>query len=176
MRASVDGDADAYRRLLESLADALRAQARRGFARVGLGGEEVEDVVQETLLAVHLKRHTWLRTEPVAPWVTAIARHKLLDALRRRGRRAEVSLDALSGDVDAVATATPPAFDAVAHDVERLMAQLNARQREIVQSISMAGYTVRETAERMSMSEVAVRVTLHRSLKLLAARYRSVPE
>ena len=58
MRAANGGDAAAYNRLLTRLAPAVRAVARRGLSRAGLGPEEAEDVVQETLLAIHLKRHT----------------------------------------------------------------------------------------------------------------------
>ena len=61
--------------------------ARGAFSRAGVGDADVEDAVQETLLAIHLKRHTWDPEQPLAPWVYAIARHKVVDALRRRGRR-----------------------------------------------------------------------------------------
>ena len=83
MRAAVNGDAGAYRQFLASLAPVLRATARRNCARVGLDGGEAEDVVQETLLAIHLKRHTWDLDRPIGPWITAIARHKLIDAIER---------------------------------------------------------------------------------------------
>src|SRR5688572_7699094 len=86
MRAANRGDADAYRHVLEKLAPMLRSAARRGFARYGSGPEEVEDIVQETLLALHLKRHTWDERQPLLPWVRAIAHNKLIDSLRRRGR------------------------------------------------------------------------------------------
>src|SRR5271157_5484066 len=68
MRAAVNGDAGAYRQFLASLAPVLRATARRNCARVGLDGGEAEDVVQETLLAIHLKRHTWDLDRPIGPW------------------------------------------------------------------------------------------------------------
>jgi Sigma-70 region 2 len=74
MRAAVNGDAGAYRQFLASLAPVLRATARRNCARVGLDGGEAEDVVQETLLAIHLKRYTWDLDRPIGPWITAIAR------------------------------------------------------------------------------------------------------
>src|SRR6516225_5526263 len=59
MRAANVGDDIAYRRLLEALAPLLRQVVRRSFERVGFGNSDVEDVVQETLLAIHLKRQTW---------------------------------------------------------------------------------------------------------------------
>jgi RNA polymerase sigma-70 factor, ECF subfamily len=168
MRAAMDGDESAYRRLLLSLTPALRAVVGRGFARVGLGGGEVEDVVQEILLAIHLKRHTWDPATSVAPWVTAIARNKLVDALRRRGRRAETPIE----DIADTLPAEPGETGLEHRDVDRMLAALSPRRRDIVRSISIEERSIRETAQRLSMIEGAVRVTLHRSLKELAARYR----
>src|SRR5205085_11854090 len=92
MEQSLDGDGAAYHHLLSLLTPALRRAVRARAEMVGLAAE---DVVQEVLLALHLKRNTWIRGTPVAPWVAAIARNKLVDAHRRRGRRPEVSIDSV---------------------------------------------------------------------------------
>src|SRR5690349_24562567 len=92
MEQSLEGDCAAYHRLLSLLTPALRRAIRARAETVGL---DAEDVVQEVLLALHLKRNTWIRGTPVAPWVAAIARNKLVDAHRRRGRRPEVSIDSV---------------------------------------------------------------------------------
>lgn len=96
MRAANGGDAVAYRRLLEAITPVLRAATHRGLARAGQPVDQSEDIVQEILLAVHLKRQTWDATAPFAPWLFAIARNKLIDALRRRGRRIFVNIDDFS--------------------------------------------------------------------------------
>jgi RNA polymerase sigma-70 factor (ECF subfamily) len=169
MRAGSRGDADAYRRVLAGLAPILRGLAKRGFSRYGLGPEEVEDVVQETLLAVHLKRQTWDESLPLMPWVRAIAQNKLIDNLRRRGRRVHVPLDDVS---DALAVNEEPAVsDGI--DAERILAKLQGRQRDIVQAISIEGATARQVADRLGMTEGAVRVALHRALKSIAGALRS---
>src|SRR4051794_5458710 len=93
MRSAISGDDAAYSRLLRGIAPKLRAGARRGLARAGQPLDQAEDIVQEILLAVHLKRHTWDVTAPFAPWLFAIARNKLIDCLRRRGRRIFVNID-----------------------------------------------------------------------------------
>ena len=93
MRAGNAGDADCYRRLLLQLTPVLRAVARRGLARAGMADTDAEDVVQETLLAIHLKRQSWDEDAPFGPWVRAIARHKMIDTLRRRGRRIDLPID-----------------------------------------------------------------------------------
>ena len=166
MAAGLAGDAVAYRALLEDIARRLRAGLARRFDH---GLPELEDIVQESLLAIHLKRHTWVHTELVGPWVAAIARHKAIDALRRRGRRAELPLDDLDF-VDPQSAGDAAAGDA--HDVSSLLGQLGERQRAIVQAVSLEGLSTREAATRLSMSEGALRVALHRSLRKLAALYR----
>jgi RNA polymerase sigma-70 factor (ECF subfamily) len=171
MRAAIDGDRTAYRRLLEALTPVLRASARRGFVRGGLGADEAEDVVQETLLAIHLKRHTWDRTQPLMPWVVTIARNKLIDALRRRGRRGEVPVE----DFAEILPAPPERDPTEGRDVERLLGRLGARQRDIVRSITVEDRSVAETASRLMMTEGAVRVALHRGLRALAALYGRGP-
>jgi len=168
MRAAIDGDAAAYRQLLESLSHSLRAATRRGLAQAGATMNDVEDVVQETLLAIHLKRHTWNSDQPLGPWVRAIARHKLIDSLRRRGRRIEIPIDAV---MDFLA-ADEPRSDLDRQDAERLVNDLRGRQQVIVRAISIEGQSIREVAERLAMNEGAVRVALHRGLKALAAMHR----
>ena len=96
MRAGIAGDAEFYRRLLRQLTPVLRAAARRGLAPAGMADTDAEDVVQETLLAIHLKRQSWDEDAPFGPWLRAIARHKMIDALRRRGRRVNLPLDDFS--------------------------------------------------------------------------------
>ena len=168
MRAAIAGDGVAYRQLLDSLSRSLRAATRRGFANIGAPLNDVEDVVQETLLAIHLKRHTWNSDQPLGPWVKAIARHKLIDALRRRGRRIEVPIELV---LDFMA-AEEPRDDLDRQDAERLVNGLNGRQKAIVRSISIDGQSIRDVAKRLDMNEGAVRVALHRGLKALAAMHR----
>src|SRR6202047_914207 len=93
MRLANSGDTAAYHRLLKAVTPVLRAAARNGLARAGQPVDQSEDIVQDILLAVHLKRHTWDANAPFAPWLFAIARNKLIDALRRRGRRIFVNID-----------------------------------------------------------------------------------
>lgn len=168
MRQALDGDQAAYRRLLAAVAQRLRPQLRARLARWGASDVEPEDVVQETLLAIHLKRHTWDRVERFEPWLAAVARNKLIDALRRRGRRVELPIEDFEDSLaDDARTA-----DSDALDVTRLLQQLPERQQQVVQLISVEGQDVRTVALRLDMSEVNVRVTLHRSLKALAGLYR----
>jgi RNA polymerase sigma-70 factor (ECF subfamily) len=167
MVAANRGDETAYRRLLSSLAEALRGVCRRGLERAGRSGSDAEDLVQEILIALHQKRHTWNPDQPLGPWVYAIARHKLVDALRRKSGMRDVCIDTL-----AETFALPePRLDR--WDLDRLSRLLTARQKEVVLSLAVHGYTTREVADRLSMTDGAVRVTFHRALQSLSALVRS---
>ncbi len=163
------GDEAAYHRLLTALAPVLRAAARQGFARLGGGNSEVEDIVQETLLAIHLKRHTWREGEPLLPWVRAICRNKVIDAMRRQGRLKATPLDDVIGLLELPEPEPPPREI----DPAVLLKDLPDKQRSIVEAVSLEGLSTREAAQRFSMSEGALRVALHRALKSLAALYRA---
>ena len=164
MRAANSGDGAAYERLLRELTPALRGMARRAIARSG-SPLDAEDIVQETLIAIHLKRQTWISTEPLGPWLRAIARHKAIDALRRRGRHVHLPVE----DFEDVLPAEDAGPDFPRRDLERHLHHLSARQREVIQSIALDGNSIRATAERFHMSEGAVRVALHRAVAALAA-------
>jgi RNA polymerase sigma-70 factor (ECF subfamily) len=165
MEQSLDGDSAAYGLLLSALTPALR---RAINSRARDAGLDAEDIVQEALLALHLKRSSWVRGTPVAPWVAAIARNKIVDAYRRRGRRIHVSIESVAetlGHDDDV-------FEDGSHDLERGLASLTERQRQVLHAVSLQGFSAQEAALRLNMSEVGVRVTLHRALKSLALLFR----
>jgi RNA polymerase sigma-70 factor (ECF subfamily) len=168
MRSAISGDSAAYHRLLKAVTPVLRAAARRGLARAGQPVDQSEDIVQDILLAVHLKRHTWDVSAPFAPWLFAIARNKLIDALRRRGRRIFVNID----DFAEVLPGEAVAETASAGEVAAQLQSLPARQRDVLQAIAVDSASIKDTAARLSMSEGAVRVALHRGLTSLTAKLR----
>ena len=169
MQAAMAGDEAAYRRLLADIGRAVRPAIRAAFARSRQGDADIEDVVQETLLAIHLKRQSWDATQKLTPWVHAIARHKAIDAMRRRGVRRAEPIE----DFEAVLAAPETADPHGRSDIERLMQSLAPRARDIVRAISLEEQTITATAARLGMSEVAVRVALHRALKGLAAAWKA---
>jgi RNA polymerase sigma-70 factor, ECF subfamily len=168
MRLAMSGDNAAYHRLLKAVTPVLRAGARRGLTRAGQPVDQSEDIVQDILLAVHLKRHTWDANAPFAPWLFAIARNKLIDALRRRGRRIFVNVDDFAETIP-----DEPAADTIsANEVASLLQTLPPRQREVLQSIAVESASIKDTAAKFTMSEGAVRVALHRALASLTAKLR----
>jgi RNA polymerase sigma-70 factor (ECF subfamily) len=168
MRTAMAGDATAYRQFLHSVPPHLRAMVRSRQRSYHAAEGDVEDVIQEVLFAIHLKRGTWDQSRPIGPWLAAIVRNKLVDALRRRGRHLNVPIE----DVIDTLRAEEQSNDLTPHDINGLLERLNTPQRDIVQSISVNGCSIKDTARNLHMTEGAVRVALHRALKALAALYR----
>lgn len=163
LRTAIAGDEKAYGRFLDRAARLVRGFARRKIVH---GGVDPEDIVQETLLAIHMKRHTWRQDAPVLPWLYAIARFKLIDAFRRRGRRVEIEIDEISDTF-----AAPEEEKASERDIDRALGSLAPGQRSVVESISVEGRSIGETAAKLGLSEGAVRVALHRGLSAIARRF-----
>jgi len=164
------GDAAAYHRFLQDLSAYLRAYFRK---RLFQRPDEVEDLVQETLLAVHNQRHTYRPDQPLTAWVHGIARYKLVDLLRARAAR-EALTDPLDDELEVFAASDTDAADA-RKDLGRLLATLPDRQRLPIVHVKLEGLSVVEAARLTGMSESAVKIGVHRGLKALAARIKGTP-
>lgn len=166
MRAQA-GDEAAYRDALSRIAVRLRGYfSRRLF---GLA-DDVEDLVQETLLALHLQRGTYEPSLPVSAWLHAIARHKLVDLLRRRGRR-----EALHEPLDELDEALHPTESdshCARRDLATLLDTLPAAQRRAIMLTKIEGLSVTEASLRSAVSESAIKVQVHRGLRRLASLAR----
>lgn len=162
MIAAQAGDTSAYHALLRTLATLLRSYFVRRLGR----DAAVEDLVQDTLIAIHERRATYDPARPFAPWLYAIARYRLIDHLRASKTRAASSIE------DAEAVAGDAAEDAVDArlDIERLMAHLPHRSREIVRNVKIEGRSVAEASADAGISTAAIRVLLHRAIRTMAAR------
>jgi RNA polymerase sigma-70 factor (ECF subfamily) len=165
MLRSLDGDASAYRRLLTGLRDRLHVYFGR---RLASDPSQAEDLVQETLMAIHAKRATFDRKELVTPWAYAIARYKLIDHFRRTGRG---RLRAFDHDDEFAVDDESAAADA-RRDIERGLEDLPSRTRDLVISVKLHEEPVSDIARRTGMSETAVKVAVHRGFLKLAARLR----
>jgi RNA polymerase sigma-70 factor (ECF subfamily) len=164
---SLGGDAGAYHDFLKALTGHLRAYFRR---RLFQRPDDVEDLVQETLLAVHNKRHTYDADQPLTAWIHAIARYKFIDLLRAHSAREDLN-DPLEDELLLFSEMTHDAFEAK-KDVEKLLMELPERQRLPIVHVKLEGLSVAETANRTGMSESAIKVGIHRGLKALAEKIR----
>jgi len=162
------GDAASYHAFLSALSAHLR-----GFFRRRMSGlpDDVEDLVQETLLAVHNQRHTYDPGQPLTAWVYAIAKYKLVDLLRRRASR-EQRNDPLDSELEVLAH-NDAEVAAARLDLNKLLRRLPDRQRLPIVFVKLQGMSVVEAARTTGMSESAVKVGVHRGLKALAAMIRT---
>lgn len=167
MCAERRGEAVAYERMLKEVATTLRRSLAPRLVRVGIGAHEAEDLVQEILMGLHGKRHTWDPARPFLPWLHTITRYKLIDFMRhRRGdTRRRVDL-ALEDWLEIVECSTHEA-NRFTWEVDRHLAVLPVNQRRIVRAIAVEGASVRSVAQGLATSEGAVRMTLHRAIRRL---------
>ncbi len=165
MLRGLDGDARAHAELLSEVSRFLRAYFGR---RLGRGQSDCEDLVQEAVLAIHLKRFTYDRAQPFTPWVYAVARYKMIDYLRRSGRRTHIPLDD-AGDLFAEESAEE---GAVRRDLNTLLSRLPDHQRRLIEDVKITGFTIEEAAAQRGVTAVSLRVMLHRSLKWLGEQVR----
>ena len=157
------GEAAAHAALLSAMSGYLRGYFGR---RLGAGAADVEDLVQDTLLAIHLRRATYDAAQPFTPWAYAVARYKLLDHFRRSGVRRTVPLED-AGDLFAVEN---PEEGAVRRDLAKLLSALPKRQRQLVEDVKITGLSMEEAAAKSGMSVTAVKVSVHRSMKAMARK------
>ena len=157
MAAAQRGDADAYKVLLAGLAGWLR----RYYAR-RLPPAMMEDAVQDALLAIHEKRHTYDPARPFAPWLAAVARYKWIDRLRSLRTHAA---EPLGEDVG-----VPDHGDSVVagSTLRQMLAELKPAQAEAIRLVKLEGYSVEEASRATGQSASLVKVNIHRGLKRLA--------
>lgn len=166
--AGLDGNETAYHAFLNQLSGRLRAYVRKRLFHLH---DEVEDIVQETLLAVHNARHTYRADQPLTAWVYAIARYKLMDFLRMRSRH-DAYNEPLDDYVDIFSSSDEEPANDARRDIGVLLEQLPDKQRLPIVHVKLQGRSVAETAQLTGLSESAVKIGIHCGLKSLAAKIR----
>lgn len=165
MVEGLGGDEASYRLLLEQLSRHLRGYFRAKLTQAGFGANDAEDLLQEALIAIHTRRHTYDPAALLTPWISAIARYKLIDYLRRtKGVRSTVCID-LADEFPAVDTQVAAESS---HDLQKLLSRIPTKMRQAIQSVKIDGLSVADAAKQNGMSESAVKVNIHRGLKALA--------
>jgi RNA polymerase sigma-70 factor (ECF subfamily) len=165
---SLQGDQEAYQIFLHLVAKMVRAYLMKKTGSKERSPERVEDLVQEVLLGIHLKKASYRQDLPVLPWLYAIARHRLIDDVRA-GARQPVKVQWDVDFINSVADQREGAEEAmgVHHEAEAMLAQLGEQQREVLYLAKVEGLPLKEIAERTKMSLASVKVTIHRAIKSL---------
>lgn len=164
MIGGLDGDADAYTALLGALVPLLRSFFGR---RLRGAADDVEDLVQETLMAIHARRGTYDRTRPFVAWAYAVARYKMIDQFRRTRHMIQIEgleeILVAEGFEDACAARM---------DVDRLLGGLSPKQARAIRDTKVDGLSIAEAAQSAGLSDADIKVSVHRGLKALSARLR----
>ena len=165
MAAAQRGHGGAYRRLLSEIDPWLR----RFYAR-RLPPSMVEDAAQDTLIAIHTKRHTYEPGRPFRPWLAAIARYKWIDRLRAMGRNATDALDE-EVSVDDHETSVTSALL-----LERLLGRLKPAQASVIRMVKLSGLSIEEASAATGQSQSLVKVNIHRGMGRLQSMIQDEPE
>jgi len=160
MLLALDGDATAYAALLRQLVPILRSF----FWRRVRDGDAIEDLVQDTLMAIHSRRASFDRQRPFTAWLFAIARYKIADHYRR----ARVS--SLSDEIDEQEPANDFELEASARmDVGRLLSTLTPKQRDAIHATRIEGRSLEEAAQAAGISQSDAKMSVYRGLRRLSA-------
>jgi RNA polymerase sigma-70 factor (ECF subfamily) len=165
MISALAGHEQPYRQLLMDIANRLRTYFSR---RLGRENADVEDLVQETLLAIHQRRFTYDIGRPFTAWLHAIARYKLIDHRRRSNSAVSIPID----DMDELFVSDASEAAAARVDVEQLLDELPSQARGYIRAVKIDGKSISEVSTSHGVSESAVKVAIHRGIKTLALRLK----
>lgn len=171
MRAAQAGDRAAYSRLLREITPFVRSMLRRHCSHT----QDIEEMVQDTLLTLHRVRQTYDSQRPFSPWLASIAARRGIDGLRRRSRvaRHEVSTEAEAYETfaDPAANSDIEALGAT-EELEQMLQRLPPRQRQALEAMKLKELSLREAAAVSGQSVGALKVNTHRAIKALRALFR----
>lgn len=161
IRLAQNGDEKAYAAFLTETSIILRAYISRKIYQIS----DREDLIQEILLSIHKARHTYDCNRPVKPWIMAIATYRINDYLRAYYKKREneiIDYDSIANFFDQNVTDS-----IISNELINTVNALPEKQRKIVHMMKIEGYSVKEVASAMNMSESAIKVSAHRAYKLL---------
>lgn len=175
MRAAQGGDRAAYSRLLREVTPFVRSLLRRHCSHT----QDIEEMVQDTLLTLHRVRQTYDPARPFSPWLASIAARRGIDGLRRRSRVARYEI---STEFETYETFADPAANTdiegigTPEEVEQLLQRLPPRQRQALEALKLKEMSLKEAAAVSGQSVGALKVNTHRAIKALRALFRDAPE
>ncbi len=175
MTAAQAGDRGAYTRLLREITPLVRAMLRRYCSHQ----QDIEEMVQETLLTLHRVRQTYDPKRPFSPWLGAIAARRGIDGLRRRTR---VARHEISAELESYETFADPSANIdvesvrAAGEVEELLKGLPPKQRAALEAVKLKEMSLLEASAASGQSVAALKVNTHRALKTLRALFKGPSE
>ncbi len=150
----------ADRQAVEELAERLSPMLFRFLSGPNLTRTDTEDLLQECWLRLHRARHTYRPSEPLLPWVFAIARHTRLDWFRRRKRVGSRE----------VLVAEPPETSRPKEPSSGILEMLNRlpeSQRDVLLMLKVSGMSLEEVARATSSTVGGIKQKAHRAYQAL---------
>jgi RNA polymerase sigma-70 factor (ECF subfamily) len=151
------GDPAAVDRLVARISPSLW----RFFVSTSKNPADAEDLLQECWIRIHKARHTYRSSEPLLPWVFAIARYTKLDGYRKRRRRESKELQVAT--LPDVGVADPPAPEDGAARLQQLLEQLPESQREVILMLKVSDMSLEEVARATSSTVGSIKQKAHRA-------------
>ncbi len=161
LKEARQGNKKSYAHFLAEVTSLVRPYIRKKLS----SPEDQEDVIQDTLMSIHRSQLTYDLNRPIKPWIMAIATYRINDHLRKHYKKREnevVDFDSIAEFLED--NVTNPQTD---NELTNIVNTLPEKQRKIVYMLKVEGYSIKEIAKAMSMSESAVKVAAHRSYKKL---------
>lgn len=176
LREALAGDEQA----LTELMDRSQSVVISALRDAGIGEEELEDLMQETLYQVFVSLPRFRRHCRLSTWIYQIARHTALTHLRkRRHALPTVSLAATSEEddapspVDNIPSGDDPEKRFIEELIHREIEKLPPDQREAL-TYQMEGYKIKEIAEMMNVPEGTVKTWIHRARNRLKENLKGI--
>lgn len=159
MVSAQSGNESDYRQLLGELSDVVQRFLRSRFGNRPI----IEDCVQEALIAIHQARHTYNPNRPFRPWLFAIVRNRTIDTLRKQKQRDNVA-ENYKREQEVLAQSNGQM--AYPNEIAEgpLFRSLSSQHREVLILTKIIGFSIAETAEKLHISESAVKVRVHRAI------------
>lgn len=157
------GDRVAYNKLLSAIAPFIRNYVVGSLANP----DWADDIMQEVLISVHKSLNTYSPDRPFRPWLMSIIHFRRTDFLRKHYNRRGDKKIAIDDVMYSAELANTPGNIGELKDVERALETLPEKQRKVFQMLKIEGYSAKEVANEMDMSESAVKVSAHRTMKKL---------
>lgn len=169
MARAQDGDKAAYAVVLREAVPAIRRIARAQ----GAPADFVDDIVQDTLIAIHGAIRTFDPSRSFMAWLSAIAQRRTIDLLRRRGRLGVREVHSPLA-YEGYAAADDPGREIERQEDAAVLRQaiegLPERQREAVRVLALQEISLEDASRSTGRTKTALKVNLHRAIRSLRVR------
>ncbi len=160
MHRTQKGDEEAYHQLLCELSKVINAYLCRQFGQAAF----IDDCVQESLIAIHKARHTYNHERPFKPWMNALVKYKTIDVLRKYNTEYETyDIEDLFVQNELQQNTNNYSIDDHLAGMQ-LLNKIPRTYSEVLLCTKFMGFSVEETAERLNISQSAVKQRVKRAI------------